>query len=129
MKYSIITAVYNGEKYISRLMASVFNQSYPNIEWIVQDGGSKDGTLDKLRPHADRIKLVSEPDSGVYDAWNRALDRATGDWAIFLGADDFFMALPGFPWVADLLMSFPEGTNEGYGPIFSDSRADRALVC
>ena len=37
--------------------------------------------------------------------------------------------LPGFPWVADLLMSFPEGTNEGYGPIFSDSRADRALVC
>ena len=40
-----------------------------------------------------------------------------------------FMALPGFPWVADLLMSFPEGTNEGYGPIFSDSRADRALVC
>ena len=41
----------------------------------------------------------------------------------------FFKALPGFPWVADLLMSFPEGTNEGYGPIFSDSRADRALVC
>ena len=39
------------------------------------------------------------------------------------------LALPGFPWVADLLMSFPEGTNEGYGPIFSDSRADRALVC
>ena len=39
------------------------------------------------------------------------------------------VALPGFPWVADLLMSFPEGTNEGYGPIFSDSRADRALVC
>ena len=38
-------------------------------------------------------------------------------------------ALPGFPWVADLLMSFPEGTNEGYGPIFSDSGADRALVC
>ena len=41
----------------------------------------------------------------------------------------FIWALPGFPWVADLLMSFPEGTNEGYGPIFSDSRADRALVC
>ena len=40
-----------------------------------------------------------------------------------------YLALPGFPWVADLLMSFPEGTNEGYGPIFSDSRADRALVC
>ena len=44
-------------------------------------------------------------------------------------ASNLFQALPGFPWVADLLMSFPEGTNEGYGPIFSDSRADRALVC
>jgi len=43
--------------------------------------------------------------------------------------DKQLLALPGFPWVADLLMSFPEGTNEGYGPIFSDSRADRALVC
>ena len=92
MKYSIITAVRNGEKYISRLMTSVFNQSYPHIEWIVQDGGSTDGTLDILRPHADRIKLASEPDSGIYDAWNRALDRATGDWVIFLGADDFFVS-------------------------------------
>lgn len=92
MKYSIITAVRNGEKYISKLMASVFNQSYPHVEWVVQDGGSTDGTLDILRPHADRINLVSEPDSGVYDAWNKALDRATGDWAIFLGADDFFVS-------------------------------------
>ena len=46
----------------------------------------------------------------------------------FAGAENY-LVLPGFPWVADLLMSFPEGTNEGYGPIFSDSRADRALVC
>ena len=45
------------------------------------------------------------------------------------GDIQFLLALPGFPWVADLLMSFPEGTNEGYGPIFSDSGADRALVC
>ena len=56
---------------------------------------------------------------------------ATGDWDAVVVAHSSFkkMALPGFPWVADLLMSFPEGTNEGYGPIFSDSRADRALVC
>ena len=47
----------------------------------------------------------------------------------FAASARIILALPGFPWVADLLMSFPEGTNEGYGPIFSDSRADRALVC
>ena len=51
-------------------------------------------------------------------------------WVKFVKpASSRVLALPGFPWVADLLMSFPEGTNEGYGPIFSDSRADRALVC
>ncbi len=54
---------------------------------------------------------------------------ALGIIAMFLGIVFEKQALPGFPWVADLLMSFPEGTNEGYGPIFSDSRTDRALVC
>lgn len=56
--------------------------------------------------------------------WYATEKRARPD-----GGQSAFVALPGFPWVADLLMSFPEGTNEGYGPIFSDSRADRALVC
>ena len=91
MKYSIITAVRNGKKFIQRLMGSVFSQSYPHTEWIVQDGGSTDGTLDILRPHMHRINLVSEADTGIYDAWNKAVARASGDWAIFLGADDFFV--------------------------------------
>ena len=52
-----------------------------------------------------------------------------GEHQAVTGGHATILALPGFPWVADLLMSFPEGTNEGYGPIFSDSRADRALVC
>ena len=129
MKYSIITAVYNGEKYISRLMASVFNQSYPNIEWIVQDGGSKDGTLDKLRPHADRIKLVSEPDSGVYNAWNRALDRATGDWAIFLGADDFFISPHSIAQCHRHLRGMPSHIDIAYGALLmgNNGKAEHLL--
>lgn len=129
MKYSIITAVYNGEKYISRLMASVFNQSYPNIEWIVQDGGSKDGTLDKLRPHADRIKLVSEPDSGMYDAWNKALDRATGDWAIFLGADDFFISPHSIAQCHRHLRGMPPHIDIAYGALLmgNNGKAEHLL--
>lgn len=90
--YSVITAVYNGAASIGRLAASVLEQRYPHVEWIVQDGGSTDGTLDRLRGCAGdaRVRIASAPDSGVYDAWNRALERATGDWAIFLGADDAF---------------------------------------
>ena len=129
MKYSIITAVYNGEKYISRLMASVFNQSYPNIEWIVQDGGSKDSTMDKLRPHADRIKLVSEPDSGMYDAWNKALDRATGDWAIFLGADDFFISPHSIAQCHRHLRGMPPHIDIAYGALLmgNNGKAEHLL--
>ena len=63
------------------------------------------------------------------NSWKKIHEKLWPDREQGLPANDKFMALPGFPWVADLLMSFPEGTNEGYGPIFSDSRADRALVC
>lgn len=88
MKYTIITAIYNGRKYIERLASSIFTQTYPDIEWVVQDGGSTDGTLELLEKFKNKIRLASEPDNGVYDAWNKAVTRATGDWALFLGADD-----------------------------------------
>jgi len=92
VKYSIITACYNSEHCIERLLVSVLGQSYPNFEWIVQDGGSSDRTLELLRKYPDKRLLVqSEPDKGIYDAWNKAVARCTGDWAIFLGADDMFI--------------------------------------
>jgi len=93
VKYSIITACYNSEKYIERLLASVLGQSYPNFEWLVQDGGSSDRTVEILKKYPDqRLLLQSEPDKGIYDAWNKAVARCTGDWAIFLGADDMFVS-------------------------------------
>jgi glycosyltransferase involved in cell wall biosynthesis len=70
-------------------MESILRQDYPNIEHIVMDGASNDGTVDVLRQYDDQIALWrSEPDSGVYDAWNKALVEARGEWICFLGVDD-----------------------------------------
>jgi glycosyltransferase involved in cell wall biosynthesis len=91
---TVITAVFNGQPYIAGCLESVLRQDYPNIEHIVMDGSSQDGTIDVLRAYDDRIALwKSEPDKGVYDAWNRALAEARGEWICFLGSDDEF--LPG----------------------------------
>ncbi|WP_263358969.1 glycosyltransferase family 2 protein [Acidicapsa ligni] len=91
---TVVTAVYNGQPYVEGCLESVLNQDYPNIEHIVLDAGSKDGTIDVLRKYDDRIAFWrSEPDKGVYDAWNKALLEARGEWICFLGVDDEF--LPG----------------------------------
>ena len=75
-------------------LESVLRQDYPNIEHIVIDGGSSDGTLEVLKQYEDRIALWrSEPDKGIYDSWNKALLEARGEWICFLGVDDEF--LPG----------------------------------
>jgi glycosyltransferase involved in cell wall biosynthesis len=86
---SVITAVFNGQEFLTNCLSSVSSQDYPNIEHLVLDGGSTDGTLDILRRHSDQIAYwKSEPDKGVYDAWNKGLQKAQGQWICFLGADD-----------------------------------------
>jgi len=91
---TVITVVYNGQKYMAGCLESVLRQDYTNIEHIVLDGGSNDGTVDVLREYDESIGLWrSEPDGGVYYAWNKALTEARGDWICFLGVDDEF--LPG----------------------------------
>ena len=92
MKVSIITAVYNSEKTIDTCMQSVLNQTYPDIEYIIVDGGSNSETLGKLNAAAEKypnIKLSSEPDKGIYDALNKGVVKATGDIVGFVHSDDF----------------------------------------
>jgi glycosyltransferase involved in cell wall biosynthesis len=91
---SVITAVVNGQPHVTACLESVLLQDYPNIEHLVLDGVSSDGTVDVLRAYGDRIAYwKSEPDNGVYDAWNKGLREARGEWICFLGSDDVF--LPG----------------------------------
>lgn len=86
---SIITIVYNNVRDIAYTLASVAQQSYPHVEYIVIDGGSTDGTRDVIQQYAAHIDiLVSEKDKGIYDAMNKGLARATGDYVLFLNSGD-----------------------------------------
>jgi glycosyltransferase involved in cell wall biosynthesis len=90
---SVITIVYNNIRDIERTMLSVLNQTYDGIEYIVVDGASNDGTLDIIKRYESRIaKLISEKDKGIYDAMNKGLALATGDYVIFMNSGDEFYA-------------------------------------
>ncbi|MDD3079520.1 MAG: glycosyltransferase [Paludibacter sp.] len=100
---SIITVVYNGVKKIEETMLSVLNQTYKNIEYIVVDGNSNDGTIEVVEAYKNRIEKhefnlspnnfswMSEPDEGVYDAMNKAVKLVSGDWVVFMNAGDGFI--------------------------------------
>ena len=87
--FSLIMATHNAEKHVRGALASILKQSFSDFELLVQDKASTDQTLALIASCAsDRISCVSAPDTGVYDAWNRAMERARGEWLLFLGADD-----------------------------------------
>jgi glycosyltransferase involved in cell wall biosynthesis len=91
IKVSIITAVFNRESTIERCVLSVLQQKYENIEYIVVDGKSTDGTMTILNGYSGRVtKIVSEKDLGIYDALNKGLSMATGDVIGFLHSDDYY---------------------------------------
>lgn len=88
-KMSIITATYNSEAYLEDTIRSVLRQDYDNVEYIIIDGGSTDGTVDIIRKYADHLAYwVSEPDAGMYDAMQKGFDRSTGDVMAWLNSDD-----------------------------------------
>jgi len=87
---TVLTVVFNGAKTLEQTILSVINQSYKNVEFIIIDGGSTDGTLDIICKYEHAIDYwVSEPDAGIYDAFNKAVTCASGDWICFIGADDY----------------------------------------
>ncbi len=91
MKISVITVAYNSAKTIADALDAVAMQTHTDIEHLVIDGASKDGTLEIVRSHANpQIRLISELDKGIYDAMNKGLAQATGEVVGFLNSDDFY---------------------------------------
>ena len=88
---TVVTVVYNCVNSLEETLLSIIGQTYENIEYIVIDGDSTDGTVDIIKKYNDKIKYwISEPDEGIYDAMNKALRVATGDFLIFMNAGDRF---------------------------------------
>ncbi|UFH57312.1 glycosyltransferase family 2 protein [Spirosoma sp. KNUC1025] len=91
MKVSIITVVYNGAEFVRDCIESILNQTYPDIEYIIIDGKSTDGTVEIVQSYGTRVaRFVSEPDKGLYDAMNKGIKLATGDVIGLLNADDYY---------------------------------------
>jgi len=116
--FSIITVVYNGGRYLEETINSVINQTYDNVEFIIIDGGSTDNSLDILYRYDEQIDYwVSEPDEGIYDAWNKAISCHLGEWINFQGADDYLFSEDVLENVANKIIDGKYKVNIIYGDV------------
>ncbi len=105
ISFSIITSTLNSSKYVEKCLTSVSHQTYKNYEHLIVDGGSSDNTVEIVKKFTNNnLKLVcSEPDNGIYHAWNKALNCSEGDWLITLGSDDYFLSKFDLEFVANFI--------------------------
>lgn len=112
MKISIVTATYNSAATLEDTLKSVLAQSHPDIEYLIMDGGSTDGTLDLVRRYAPlfegRMRWISEPDKGIYDAMNKGFQQATGEVLMLINSDDFFAREDAVARVVEQFEAHPE---------------------
>ncbi len=126
MKISVITVCYNSKNTIENTIKSVLGQTYSNIEYIVIDGDSTDGTQNIIEKYRDRIAYyISEPDDGMYNAMNKAIKTATGDWIFILNSDDNFIDKNVVETIAQILENFKGDLL--VGDIFLDHKTDPKL--
>ena len=117
IQFSIITVCLNAVQGLLDTVARTLSQTYENFEIIVKDGGSKDGSLEKL-PMDARIRVVTRQDTGIYDAMNQGIAEARGDYLIFMNCGDWFYS-------PDVLQSIAEGIGEQREPLYYGKCFDR----
>lgn len=125
-KITIITVCYNAEIYIEKTMVSVCDQAYENIEYLIIDGQSKDNTLKIINEVKKRyknkstveIQVISEPDTGIYNAMNKGILIATGKWILFMNAGDTFCSMH---TISDAFSKVPSCTEKNYDGVYGDT--------
>lgn len=128
MKVSIITSCYNREKTIRGAIESVLSQDYPNIEYIVVDGASKDNSLNIINEYKDRITIViSEPDHGMYEAINKGIRMSTGDFIGLVHSDDFLYSTHTISDIVNLLKSTHADLLYGDGLFVDSDNTDKVV--
>jgi glycosyltransferase involved in cell wall biosynthesis len=116
MKITIVTAAYNAAATIKETIESVLSQDYPDIEYVIADGGSKDGTVEILKSYGDKIKWISEKDGGIYEAMSKGVKMATGEAIGVMGADDFY---PDNQVISKVVKAFEESEADSvYGDLY-----------
>jgi glycosyltransferase involved in cell wall biosynthesis len=127
-RITVIVAVFNGADTLQQCIDSVSQQTYSRKELIIIDGGSRDGTTDLLKANDRQIDYwISEPDSGVYNAWNKGLEQTNGDWVCFLGADDFFWDEKILEKLSNALSTIPPEVRLAYAQVMLIGTSDEAL--
>ena len=115
---SVVVAVFNGKATLQQCIDSFACQTYAHKELIIIDGGSTDGSVELLAANQDILGYwISEPDRGIYSAWNKALNHAKGEWICFLGADDYFWNEDALMLMGAQLQLLPSGIDVAYGEI------------
>lgn len=124
-KVTVVTVSYNAGEALEKTLRSVASQDYGNVEYIVVDGGSTDGTLEMIKKNEASItQWVSEKDGGIYDAMNKGVRMAHGDYCIFMNAGDTFVAPA---TVSKVVSAMEEGTDVVYGDIVKNGEVKASL--
>lgn len=130
MKVSIITATYNSAATLSQTLDSILSQTYPDYEVVVIDGNSKDATMDIVKSYSEqfgkKLRYISEPDKGLYDAMNKGIRMSTGDVVGILNSDDFYSS----PYVLQQLVEALQqpDVDAVYGDVYYVSQNDTSKI-
>lgn len=117
-RFTIITSTFNCSNDLEKTAQSIREQSYENIQWIIADGASTDETVNIIKKNSDIVSdWFSEPDSGIYDAWNKASQLINGDWVIFLGAGDLLANENVLSNVSSKFLDLAENVSIAYGDV------------